>query len=44
MILPGKTEELGEKLVPLPLFPPQIPHELAPARNQAQSIAIGELN
>jgi hypothetical protein len=24
-----KTEELGEKLVPVPICPPQIPHKLA---------------
>jgi hypothetical protein len=26
MILTGETEELGEKPVPVPLCPPQIPH------------------
>jgi hypothetical protein len=26
MICMGKTEELGEKPVPVPLCPPQIPH------------------
>jgi hypothetical protein len=26
MILTGETEELGEKAVPVPLCPPQIPH------------------
>jgi hypothetical protein len=31
----GKTEELGEKPVPVPLCPPQIPHELTRARTQA---------
>jgi hypothetical protein len=25
-ILKGETEELGEKPVPMPLFPPQTPH------------------
>ena len=29
MILTGKTEVLGEKHVPLPLCPPQIPRGLA---------------
>jgi hypothetical protein len=29
----GKTEELGEKPVPVPLCPPQIPHGLTPASN-----------
>jgi hypothetical protein len=28
MTLTGKTEELGEKYVPVPLCPPQIPHGL----------------
>jgi hypothetical protein len=28
MILTGETEELGEKSVPLPVCPPQIPHGL----------------
>jgi hypothetical protein len=28
MILAGKTEELGENLVPVPFCPPQIPHRL----------------
>jgi hypothetical protein len=27
-ILMGKTEELGEKPDPVPLYPPQIPHGL----------------
>jgi hypothetical protein len=31
----GKTEELGEKPVPVPLYQPQIPHGLARARTQA---------
>jgi hypothetical protein len=29
----GKTEVLGEKPVPVPLRPPQIPHGLAPGSN-----------
>jgi hypothetical protein len=33
MILKGKTEELGEKPVPVLLCPPQIPHGLAPGAN-----------
>jgi hypothetical protein len=31
----GKTEELGEKPVPVPLCPPQIPHGLTPVRIRA---------
>jgi hypothetical protein len=31
----GKTEELGEKPVPVPLCPPQIPHGLTRARTRA---------
>jgi hypothetical protein len=31
MILTGKTEELGENPVPVPLCPPQIPHGLTRA-------------
>jgi hypothetical protein len=31
MILTGKTEELRERPVPVPLCPPQIPHELSRA-------------
>jgi hypothetical protein len=31
MILTGKTEELGEKPVPVPLCPPQIPHGVTQA-------------
>jgi hypothetical protein len=27
MTLTGKTEELGEKCIPVSLYPPQIPHE-----------------
>jgi hypothetical protein len=34
----GKTEELGEKPVPVPLCPPQIPHGLTRARNWASAV------
>jgi hypothetical protein len=33
-----KTEELGEKPVPLPLCPPQIPHGLTRARTPASAV------
>jgi hypothetical protein len=39
MILTGKTEELGDKHVPVPLYPPQISHGLAGQRTRA-SMAI----
>ena len=35
----GKTEVLGEKPVPLPLCPPQIPHGLT--RNRTRASAVG---
>jgi hypothetical protein len=31
MILTGETEELGGKLVAVPLYPPQIPHGMTRA-------------
>jgi hypothetical protein len=34
----GKTEGLGEKPVPVPLCPPQIPHGLTWLRNRASSV------
>jgi hypothetical protein len=34
----GKTEELGEKPVPVPLCPPQIPHGLTRARTLASAV------
>jgi hypothetical protein len=34
----GKTEELGGKPVPVPLCPPQIPHELTRARTRASAV------
>jgi hypothetical protein len=34
----GKTEELGEKPVPVPLCPPQIPHGLTWARTRASAV------
>ena len=33
-----KTEVLGEKPVPVPLYPPQIPHELARDRTRASAV------
>jgi hypothetical protein len=38
MILTGKTEELGEKPVPVPLFPPQISHGLTQVRTRASAV------
>jgi hypothetical protein len=34
----GKTEVLGEKPVPVPLCPPQIPHGLARDRTRASAV------
>jgi hypothetical protein len=34
----GKTEELWEKPVPVPLCPPKIPHGLTRARNRASAV------
>jgi hypothetical protein len=34
----GKTEELGEKPVPVPLCPPQIPHGLTRARIRSSAV------
>jgi hypothetical protein len=34
----GKTEELGEKPVPMPLCPPQIPHGLTRSRTRASAV------
>jgi hypothetical protein len=34
----GKTEEIGEKPVPVPLHPPQITHGLTRARTQASAV------
>jgi hypothetical protein len=34
----GKTEELGEKPVPVPLCPPQIPHGLSRDRTRASAV------
>jgi hypothetical protein len=36
----GKAEELGEKPVPLPLCPPQIPHGLTRVRNRASVVRL----
>jgi hypothetical protein len=38
MILRGKTEELWEKPVPVPLCPPQIPHGLTLAQNRTSAV------
>jgi hypothetical protein len=38
MMLRGKTEELGEKPVPVPLCPPQIPHGLTRARTRDSAV------
>ena len=34
----GKTEVLGQKPVPVPLYPPQIPHGLTQDRNRASTV------
>jgi hypothetical protein len=34
----GKTEKLGEKPVPVPICPPQIPHGLTRARTRASAV------
>jgi hypothetical protein len=39
----GKTEVLGEKPVPVPLCPPQIPHGLTLDRNRASSVRVRRL-
>jgi hypothetical protein len=39
----GKTEELGEKPVPVPLCPPQIPHGLTQARTRASAVRCQRL-
>jgi len=41
MILTGKTELLGGKPAPVPLFPPQIPHVLTQDRNRFNSLKGG---
>jgi hypothetical protein len=38
MILTRKTKELGEKPVPVPLSPPQIPHGLTWTRSRASAV------
>jgi hypothetical protein len=40
MILTGKTEELSENTVPVPLCPSQIPHGLTRARTRFQLFAF----
>jgi hypothetical protein len=42
MILTGKTEELKEP-IPVPLYPPQIPHGLLRARNLASASRVYEV-
>jgi hypothetical protein len=44
MILTGKTEELGEKPVPVPLCPPQIQHGPTRARTRASAVRNTFLN
>jgi hypothetical protein len=44
MKLTGKTEVLGEKPVPVPLFPPQIPHGLTRDRTRASAVRGRRLN
>jgi hypothetical protein len=39
----GKTEELGEKPVPVPFCPLQIPHELTRARTRASAVKVRRL-
>jgi hypothetical protein len=39
----GKTEELGEKPVPVPLCPQQIPHGLTQARTRASAVRVRRL-
>jgi hypothetical protein len=34
----GENEDLGEKHVPLPLYPPQIPHGLNWAQTRASAV------
>jgi hypothetical protein len=40
MTLTGKTEELGEKPVPEPFFPPKIPY--GPIRTRARASALSK--
>jgi hypothetical protein len=40
MKLRGETEELGEKPVPAPLCPPQIPHELTRDRTRSSVLLL----
>jgi hypothetical protein len=37
--MPGETEVLAENLPPVPLCPPQIPHDLTWARTRAADMA-----
>jgi hypothetical protein len=39
----GKTEVLGEKPVPVPLCPPQIPHGLTRDRTRASTVRVRRL-
>jgi hypothetical protein len=38
MIMTKETEEIGEKLVPFPLYPPQIPHGLICEQTRASAV------
>jgi hypothetical protein len=43
MILTGESEKLGEKPVPVPLCPPQIPHGLTRARTRDSAVRTRRL-
>jgi hypothetical protein len=43
MILTGKTEEFGEKPVPVPLYPPQISHGLSRVQTLASAVSGWQL-
>jgi hypothetical protein len=40
--LVGETEVLEEKPAPVPLCPPQIPHDMTWARTQAAEVEAGD--
>jgi hypothetical protein len=40
--LAGETEVLGEKTAPMPLCPPEIPHDLTRARTRAVPWEAGD--
>jgi hypothetical protein len=43
MILTAKIEERGETFVPVPLCPPQIPHELSRLRTRVSAVGARRL-